>query len=218
MTTLTRTRRATPIWLVPTGLILLSLIPSLAGSVRLGELASSTTIDAGNARFFDSPIPVITHIVSVVVYSLLGAFQFVTWRRRRRWHRVAGRILIPAGLLAALSGLWMTLFYELPSTDGPALVVIRLVFGVAMVTAIVLGIRSIRRREFITHGAWMTRAYALGAAAGTQAIVLTAASLLVDTTHPDIKAPLMALSWIINVVVAEWVIRRRALARVGGTR
>jgi len=213
MTTLTRTRRATPVWLIPTGLILLSLIPSLAGSVRLGELASSATIDESNARFFDSPVPVLTHIVSVIVYCLLGAFQFVTWRRRRAWHRMAGRILIPAGLLSALSGLWMTVFYELPSTDGPALVVIRLVFGIAMVAAILLGIRSIRRREFLTHGAWMTRAYALGVAAGTQAIVLTAASLMVDTTHPDVKAPLMALSWIINIVVAEWVIRRRSQRR-----
>ena len=86
---------------------------------------------------------VVTHIVSVTVYSLLGAFQFVpSLRGRRGWHGIAGRILIPAGLLAALSGLWMSAFYPLPAGDGIALFILRLVFGSAMLAGIVLGLRG----------------------------------------------------------------------------
>ncbi|WP_307429841.1 DUF2306 domain-containing protein [Pseudarthrobacter defluvii] len=61
-----------------------------------------------NARFFDSPVPVLIHIPTVTLYLVLGAFQFVPSLRRGNrgrasWHKLAGRILVPAGLLAALS-------------------------------------------------------------------------------------------------------------------
>ena len=81
-------------WLPPVGLIALSLIPVLAGAFRVSELMSSPEITADNARFVASPIPVTVHIVSVTVYSLLGAVQFVPLLRRGRhnWHRIAGRI------------------------------------------------------------------------------------------------------------------------------
>ena len=105
-----------PQWLAPVGLIVLSLIPVLAGSVRLTELMGGPEITANNARFVASPIPVTVHIVSVTLYSLLGALQFVRSLRRGRssWHRIAGRILVPAGVLVALSGLWMNFFYPAP--------------------------------------------------------------------------------------------------------
>jgi Predicted membrane protein (DUF2306) len=101
---------------VPAGLVVLSIIPILAGAARLNELVGGAEITAKNARFFASPIPVVVHIVSVSVYSVLGALQFVPSlrRARRSWHRIAGRILVPAGVLAALSGLWMTVFYPRP--------------------------------------------------------------------------------------------------------
>ena len=109
----TATARGRAQWLAPAALILLSLIPVIAGAARLTELSGGAVATAQNARFLDSPIPVVIHIITVTVYSLLGAFQFVPALRRgrRRWHRMAGRILIPAGLLAALSGLWMSVFY-----------------------------------------------------------------------------------------------------------
>jgi len=87
-------------WLVPAGLILLSLIPIAGGAFRLTQLAGSVEITPANARFFGSPLPVILHIISVTLYSLLGAFQFVPSLRRRRnaWHRIAGWLLIPSSL------------------------------------------------------------------------------------------------------------------------
>jgi len=73
--------------------------------VRLNELIGIPEITAENARFVASPIPVTVHIVSVTLFSLLGALQFVPSLHRGRpsWHRIAGRILIPAGVLVALS-------------------------------------------------------------------------------------------------------------------
>ena len=152
-----------------------------------------------------------THILSVTTYSLLGAFQFLpALRGRRGWHRIAGRILAPAGLLAALSGLWMAVFYPLPPGDGPALFVLRLVFGSAMAASIVLGVVAVVRRDFVRHGAWMTRGYAIGVAAGTQALTGLPWMLLVGPPDEPTRAVLLGAAWVINLAVAEYVIRRRA--------
>lgn len=205
-----RTGRARAQWPVPAALILLSLIPVLAGALRLTELTGGAAMTPQNARFFASPIPVVTHIVSVTVYSLLGAFQFVpALRGRRGWHRVAGRILIPAGLLAALSGLWMSAFYPLPAGDGIALFILRLVFGSAMLAGIVLGLVAIRRRDFVAHSAWMTRGYAIGVAAGSQAVVGIPWMLLVGPADEPTRAVLLGAGWVTNLAVAEFVINRR---------
>ena len=198
-------------WLAPAGLILLALIPILAGAARLTELAGTPLPTPANSRFVGSPIPVVTHIVAVTIYSLAGAFQFVPGLRSRgvRWHRMAGRILIPAGLLTALSGLWMAAFYAQPVGDGAALTVLRFVFGSAMIASIALGIRALVRRQFVAHGTWMTRAYAVGMGAGTQALVLIPGSIVFGSTHELSRTILMGAAWMINLGVAELVIRRR---------
>lgn len=204
-----RTGRARAQWPVPSALILLSLIPVIAGALRLTELTGGAAITPQNARFFASPVPVVTHIVSVTVYCLLGAFQFVpSLRGRRGWHRIAGRILIPAGLLAALSGLWMSAFYPLP--DGDTDVPLRLFFGSAMLVSIVLGLLAVRRRDFVRHSAWMTRGYAIGLGAGTQAVVILLWLVLVGPTDKVTRALLMGAAWVINLAVAECVIHRRS--------
>jgi uncharacterized membrane protein len=204
-------------WPVPAGLILLSLIPVLAGAARLTELTGGAAITPQNARFFASPVPVVIHIISVTVYSLLGAFQFVpALRGRRVWHRTAGLVLIPAGLLTALSGLWMSVFYPLP--DGNTDVPLRLLFGSAMLLSLVMGVLAIRRRDFVRHNVWMTRAYAIAVGAGTQALVIAPWILLVGPPSELIRALLMGLAWVINLAVAEYVIHRRAQASARGRR
>ena len=59
-------------WIAPIGLIMLSLVPVIAGAARVAELTSGAEITAANARFFASPVPVLVHIISVTLYSLLG--------------------------------------------------------------------------------------------------------------------------------------------------
>lgn len=70
-------------WLVPAGLIALSLIPAIAGLVRLADVASAVEVPANNARFLASPLPVVLHVLAATPYSLLGALQFSPAFRRR---------------------------------------------------------------------------------------------------------------------------------------
>jgi uncharacterized membrane protein len=199
-------------WLVPAALILLSMVPAIAGSVRLNELASGAEITPANARFFAAPLPVVLHIPTAIVYSILGALQFSPGfrRHRRAWHRAAGRILIPCALLVALSGLWMAHFYPWPEGDGQLVYAERLVFGSAMVLSIALGVRAIKRRDFASHGEWMMRAYAIGLGAGMQVLTHLPWFLLSDAKPGELaRGVMMGAGWVINVSVAELIIRSR---------
>jgi len=198
-------------WLIPVALILLSLVPAIAGSARLVELSSNTEITPANARFFDSPLPVVIHIIGATLYSILGAFQFAPNLRRRntRWHRFIGKwILVPSGVAAALSGLWMNQFYNLPEVDGEFLYIQRVFFGIAMFLSIVLGALAVRRRDYKSHGNWMMRGYAIGLGAGTQ--VFTHLPWVLFWGAPDewTRALLMGAGWVINLAIAEWIIRK----------
>ncbi len=205
-------------FLIPGGLLLLSFLPVVAGTIRVAQLAGGADITPDNARFFAAPIPVVLHIVSSVIYCLLGAFQFAPGFRRRRphWHRAAGRVLIPCGLIVAFSALWMTQFFPLGNFKGPLvadfdgrfLYVIRLLVGSAMALFLCLGIATILKRDFQRHGAWMIRAYALGLGAGTQALTHIPWFLFPSIRGELARTLCMAAGWAINAAVAEWVIAR----------
>jgi uncharacterized membrane protein len=208
-------RRRPAEWPVIVGLLLLSLIPIVSGAFRLNQLTSGAEITPANARFFASPLPVVVHIVGASLYAILGAFQFTNSIRQRwpGWHRWAGRLLVVCGLLVGFSGIWMTLFYPLPVGDGDFLNAQRLLFGSAMIGSIILAYAAIRRKNVKQHRAWMMRAYAIGVAAGTQALVLMAGELIAGKPNELSRALLMGAAWVINLAVAEWIIRKRKTPR-----
>ena len=208
-------RRRSGEWLVIVGLLLLSFIPIASGAFRLTQLSAGAEITPANARFFASPLPVTVHIVSASLFAILGAFQFATSLRRRWpvWHRWAGRLLVLCGLLVGFSGLWMVLFYPHPVGDGDFLSAQRLLFGSAMIVSIILSFTAIRRGNVKLHRAWMMRGYAIGMGAGTQALVLMAGEMISGKPNELSRALLMGAAWMINLAVAEWVIRRRQAHR-----
>ena len=160
-------------WPVITGLLLLSALPVIGGALRLTETGENGMLDY-------SPVPRIAHVVGMSVFCLVGAFQFSpALRKRRAWHRMAGRLLIPAGFLGALSGVWFGASFSGPA-DEFAMAMVRLVFAVAMTGFLVLGVIAIRRRDFAAHGAWLTRAFAIGVSGGTHALVFILWAIIVD--------------------------------------
>ena len=206
------TRRAD--WYVPAALVTLSVVPALAGAARLGEVVSGAAVTTDNARFIAAPVSTTLHVVSVVLFSMVGAFQFSNGlrRRHRAWHRVAGRVLLVAGLVTALTGLYMTQTYPWPATDGVLVYLERLVVGSAMLACLVASIAAIRRKDFSAHGEWMIRAYALGMGAGTQVLTHLPWFVIMHSKPDGIpRAIMMGGAWVINAGVAEWIIRRGAV-------
>ncbi|HVX88915.1 MAG TPA: DUF2306 domain-containing protein [Gemmatimonadales bacterium] len=197
--------------LIVAGLLGLGLVPAIAGVARLGGMAGHPAVTEANARFLAAPLPVVLHIISVLPFSLLGAFQFAPGFRKsqRRWHRMAGRALAPLGLVAALTGLWMTFSFPWPEPDGIVVYWERVVVGTAMTAWIVLGAVAVIRRNYAAHGDWMTRAYALGMGAGTQVFTHLPWFVLVGAPTMTSRAVMMGAGWAINALVAEWIIHRR---------
>jgi uncharacterized membrane protein len=198
-------------WLIPAGLIALAAIPVIAGMVRLTMLVGGPAVTPDNVRFVSAPIPVVLHIVGVTIYCILGAFQFSPGLRRRhpRWHRMAGWVLVVAGLVAALSGLWMAMFYAIVPADDLLLHVFRLLAGTGMAASILLGFAAIRRGDVTHHQNWMRRAYAIGIGAGTQALIQLPPLLVFGAPDDFGRALMMGAGWGINLGVAEWLIWRR---------
>lgn len=209
-------RRARREWLIPAGLILLVLVPIVAGAMRFTSLVSGAEATPDNARFVSMPAPVIIHIISVTVYSVMGAFQFHPTLRRRRplWHRVSGRILVPMGIAAAASGLWMNQVYDLPADSYGPLWVARWVFGLGMIASIVLGLLAVLRRDFRQHRAWMMRGYAIAVAAGTQVLTSLVWFIVVGEAAANTTTVPLIAGWVLNLAVAEWIIRRRPARRI----
>jgi len=202
-------------WLWPSLLITLSIVPVLAGTIRIGELNGNADITSDNARFFLAPIPVVLHIITATIYCILGAFQFVPSIRLRKLnsHKLSGLLLVPCGLVSAATGLWMTQFYSGAEFNSLALYWLRIVVGATMIAAILLSVKALRRRNYRQHGVWMIRAYALGLGAGTQ--VLTGFPLLIFQLGSVVSVFIsMAAGWAINYAVAEWIIRKRELSKI----
>lgn len=198
-------------WLIPAGLLILSLLPLLGGAHRISELIGGAEITKDNARFFAAPVPIVLHVISCSVYFVLGAFQFSPGFRsnNRRWHRTAGRILIPTGLASAATGMWMAVVYPPLFGDGTALTYIRLMVGGAMMLFVCLGFAAIRQRAFNDHRAWMMRAYALAIAAGSQPLTLGIVFVIYGAFGEMEYTLGMTAGWLLNLAVAEWFIRTR---------
>ena len=177
-------------WSVPLALVALSGIPLVAGTFRLVQLGGGPEM--------------------IPAYALVGVLQVVPGFRRRHWdwHRRAGRALTAAGLLVVGSALWMTLGYAQKPGTGDLLQLFRLTFGSGMAISLVLGVRAIQRRDVRTHRAWMIRAYAIGLAAGSQVFTEGIGGALFGTgvLAADLQK---GAGWVVNLAVAEWVIRRR---------
>jgi uncharacterized membrane protein len=197
-------------WLIPAGLIALSFFPVLAGTFRLIQLGGGAEITPDNARFFATPFPFVLHVITVTIYCILGAFQFVPGFRSRRpdWHRIAGRVVVPCGLIAALTGLWMAHYYPRPHYDGTLLYAIRLLVGSAMVLFIYLGMAAIWRGDILGHRPWMMRGYALGLGAGTQVLTHLPWFLFPRIRGEPTRALFMGAGWVINLAVVEWILMR----------
>ncbi|WP_088242558.1 DUF2306 domain-containing protein [Calothrix rhizosoleniae] len=200
-------------WIILIGLLLLSFVPCVGGIFRLVDLVSDSGLVPENPRIQSAPIPVILHILSAVPYCILGAFQFLpsVMRMYPKWHRLAGRLLGIAGLISAISGLWMTHYYSFPDDlQGNLLYCVRIIVGFAMIANILLGIAAIFKKRIVQHRAWMIRAYALGQGAGTQVLVTIPWLLTVGEPSGLTRDILMTVAWVINIIVAEGTINNRS--------
>ena len=117
--------------------------------------------------------------------------------------------LVPAGSLFAF-GLAQESESRLTSRFSPNQFFLVMVgFGTLAIVWLLtaaLALARARQRRFDEHRAWMMRSYSLTFAAAT--VRLAGLPILVLTRDPIVAITCTFWSWILNLVVAEWFIRR----------
>ncbi len=195
------------------GLLTLAVIPLAFALFRLAWLADAPALTAQDAKartFLAEPLPLVLHVTSAPLFAGLGALLFSTplLAKRPDVHRLLGRAVAISGLVAALSGLWLTLSLHVADPSVPVRTGLRLIVGSTMLASILVALFAIALRRVRAHRAWMTRAYAIGLSESTQAIMLFLTFLALGELTPSIATLVIALGWAINLSIAEHHLRR----------
>jgi uncharacterized membrane protein len=194
-----------------------AVIPYL--SAPLAQLSEARVGLAGN--YADRGVAIqaafYAHAVAGGIALVTGPFQF--WRglrgRHPMIHRWMGRIALAAIAIAAVAGLVIAPFNRAGLVGF---------FGFGSLAGIWLltgwkAYAAIRRGDVASHRAWMMRNFALTYAAVTLrlwlGLLITLQALggasSFDAAFANAYAAVPFLAWLPNLVVAEWLIRRRGL-------
>ncbi len=204
-------------WAFLVGMFIYSTIPLLGGLVRVSEIVFGLNIMPPNPRATALPAPIVVHILTSLVYCSFGALQFVKSIREMSpsGHKLMGKMVVVCGLVSAVTGLWMTVFYDFPlGLQSFSLYWIRLVLGSLMVIFIFWSLALLKKRKIPKHGQYMIRAYAIGQGASTQAILGIGSVILLESEPSGIGRDVVMIgSWVINIIAAEWLIRKIYFAK-----
>lgn len=151
-------------------------------------------------------IPLTMHIAGATAAMLIGPFQFlprIITRRYLNIHRLLGRIYLAGVLVGGLGGLYMAFlaFGGFPAKLGFATLACVWLFSAAM------AYRRIRARQIQSHRAWMVRTFALTFAAVTLRLWM-AVFQIAGLDYIESYITVAWLSWVPNLMVAEWIIHR----------
>lgn len=163
---------------------------------------------------FAAPLPnfvtrhdwLILHAVFSSVALLTGAWQFSSQLRRRhlKTHRWLGRIYCGAVLAGWVTSLPIAAHAQTGRVASAGF----LALGGLWICTTAAGYLKIRNRNLTAHRDWMTRSFALTTAAITLRMYLP----IVLVTHAPFAAGYAIIAWmcwIPNLLLAEWLVRRR---------
>ncbi len=163
-------------------------------------------------------IALVVHVPSAALAMILGALQFVPRiRARRPVHRAIGRTFLGLGTLAfVVTGIPLAI--TTPDGDMTRYGVLLPALAWPVVAAIAW--RAIRARDVVRHREWMIRLYAImffaiTARMVTPLLLLAQVPIMQSQYGGDVEAAVEAsipygqwLGWIINLAIAELIIRR----------
>ncbi|MFJ7276882.1 DUF2306 domain-containing protein [Kitasatospora sp. NPDC098663] len=201
----------------------LAIVGYAVGTYAQAGLPITASKGGVSATYAERPMAVqvtfYVHIVTAALALLVGPFQFSTALRRRSpaVHRWTGRVYVVGVAVGSLAAFVMA-FFNSAAFNG--------FFGfggLALLWAWTTwrGYRAARDRDLPGHRAWMIRSFALTYAAVTLRSWLGVLILLQTLTaqgavdgerfFDNAYAALPFLSWLPNLIVAEFLIRRRGL-------
>ena len=200
---------------------LLTAFPSASGRLKTVlwwfMLLSCIGVTAYSTQFFISTpndqhfsryiIPLRLHIAGGMGALLAGPWQFSVRLRARslEWHRWLGRFYLVEVALGSIAGFVMATVSE---EGWPT----HFAFGALAVLWFYTGLqayRMARKRDVPAHRDWMIRNFALTLAAVTLRNYLPLMLFVLHWSFRHSYITVSWLCWIPNLLVAEWLIRRR---------
>lgn len=164
------------------------------------------------AIYFAHLTALVLHVSGGMVALTIGPFLFVNrWRSKwPRLHRWLGRLYLLGNLVGGLAGLYMASYAYggIISQSGFAMI------GLLWLVTGLMAFLRIRAGNVAAHRRWMIRNFALCLAAVMLRVQSPLLSQLLDF---EVAYRMIAwTSWVPNLLVAEWLIRRsrRATGRV----
>ena len=148
------------------------------------------------------------HVLPAAFVLVIGLVQLNTsWRNR--WpdaHRFLGKIYVGAILLlSGPGGIVMSFFIG----RGALVQLSFLVQSATWWLCTWAAYRSVMSGNIRAHREWMLRSYSITFAAVTLRVYAFAGSWIFDLSQPGIYATIAWASWMFNLIVCEWIIRRR---------
>jgi len=152
-----------------------------------------------------APILFVVHALSGGVALISGPLQFNRriLSKKRKVHRLIGRMYVGAIWISSFGGLWSAIFFDVNLAAKVA-------FGVLAVlwfSTTTIALLRIRERKVVEHREWMIRSFSLSLFVVTFSFWVPG---LASTNLPEgIGYPLAVfLSWSLNLLVGEIWIRR----------
>jgi uncharacterized membrane protein len=161
------------------------------------------------AAYAQHPWRILIHVAASLVALALGPWQFIpALRRRKALHRGLGFIYFLAVFIGGISGLFTAFIAQGGMISQIGFVTLAELW---IVTAI-LALMAIKRGDYRSHEAWAIRSFALTFAAVTIRLQL-GVGFAAGQRFEDFYWMLSWTCWIPNLIVAEWLIRRRPSAQ-----
>jgi uncharacterized membrane protein len=158
--------------------------------------------------YAEHPWRIMVHVAASLVALAVGPWQFIpALRRRKALHRGLGFVYFLAVFVGGVSGFFTAFIAQGGFISQAGFVVLSLLW----VGSAVAALRAIKRGDYLAHEAWAIRSFALAFSAVTIRLQL-GAGFAAGQRFEDFYWMLSWTCWIPNLIVAEWLIRRRPTA------
>ena len=199
-------------------LLVATFIPIASAPLRMFQILTDQ-LPADAIKFTTVPWTLFFHALGGMAFGLAGPLQFAGALKLRfgRLHKIMGRIFVIAGLFLALSAL--RLLFEFPHNSTWVLISARTIAALGILLTITLALSAVWDRNFAKHRAWMIRTYALGMGPAAISFIMLPIFLIRGQALEGYLADsLFVLSWVINLTLAEIIIRHIELRTVNHSR